>query len=249
MSGFLGKVAVAGCVLAFFGALTPLRAQQIQVNKDNRTIAVTTNADAEAPADTATVHIGFVAYGQDEQTAYANGSKVSNSVTQALSGAGVPADSIQSENQSVTPVPEYGNQNWSAEERVERKFQVQQSWLVKTSAKDAARVLDVAVKAGANQSGQIDWSVADDDALEAKAAGLALARARRIAEQMAQGLHVGLGGLIYASNQTPAPPVVPMMRMSMAAPAPAPPPQVAPLAISAQKVTRSATVYAVFAIQ
>ena len=35
-------------------------AQQIVVNKDNRTIAVTTSADANAAADIATVQIGFV---------------------------------------------------------------------------------------------------------------------------------------------------------------------------------------------
>ena len=41
-------------------------AQQIVVSKDNRTIAVTTSADANAPADIATVQIGFVAYGADQ---------------------------------------------------------------------------------------------------------------------------------------------------------------------------------------
>lgn len=250
MIEILGKIATAGCALALSITASPLRAQQIEVNKDNRTIAVTTSANAEAPADTATVHIGFIAYGPDEQTAYAKGSKISNAIAQALNSAGVPPDTIQSENQSVSPVPEYGNQNWTAEERVGRKFQVQQSWLVKTSAKDAAGILHLAVEAGANQSGQIDWSVADDDALQAKAAALALARARRIAEQMAQGLHVSLGGLIYASNQAPEAPIFPAMRTAaMAGPPPAPEAKVAPLAISAQKVMRSATVYAIFAIQ
>jgi uncharacterized protein YggE len=65
---------------------------------------------------------------------------------------------------------------------------------------------------------------------------------------MAQGLGIQLGQLIYASNQAPESPR-PIMLRSMAMAAPPPPPVPAPLAISAQKVERSATVYAVFAIQ
>jgi hypothetical protein len=108
-------------------------------------------------------------------------------------------------------------------------------------------VLNTAVNAGANQSGQIEWTVADEKALEAKAAGNALSRARAIASQMAQGLGIELGQLIYASNQAPEGPRPIMMRAMAAAPRVETP--AAPLAISPAKVERSATVYAVFAIQ
>ena len=224
-------------------------AQQISVNKDNRTIAVTANADATAMADTAIVHIGYLVYGTDSQVAYANGSKISNAIMQALSEGGVRPEMIQSDEQSVTPVPQYNNQEWTPEEKVERKFQVQQSWSVKTGAKDASKILDLAVRAGANQSGQIEWTVADEDGLQAKAAALALERASRIAEQMAKGLNANLGPLIYASNEAPQRTPEPLARgvgtMAFQAKAEAAP----PLAISVRKVTRSAFVYAVFAIQ
>ena len=245
------KFAAAGCLLALMSAALPVRAQQIQVDKNNRTIAITTSAEAEAEADTAVVHIGFIVYGKDETSAYASGSKASNAIIHALlRGAGIAADAIQSESQGIAPVQEYNNQNWTAEEKAERKFQVQQSWSVKTAAKDATKILDVGVQAGANNSGAIDWTVADEDALQAKAAGLALVRARQIAQQMAEGLKVELGELIYASNETPSRPVVPMMRMATAANGrEMTTAGIAPLAISARKITRSATVYAVFAIQ
>ena len=157
------------------------------VSKDNRTIAVTTSADANADADTVTVQIGFIDYGADQDSAYALGSKTSNAIAAALKAAGIPQDAIQSESQSITPVQQYGNQDWTPAEKAERKFQVQQSWSVKTAAGNGAKVLDVAVKAGANQSGQMTWSVADQDGLQAKAAKLALDRARQIAQQMAGG--------------------------------------------------------------
>jgi len=52
----------AGCAALILSAVAiPSHAQQIVVSKDNRTIAVTTSADANADADTVTVQIGFVA--------------------------------------------------------------------------------------------------------------------------------------------------------------------------------------------
>ena len=237
---------IAACCALIVSGVSA-NAQQIVVNKDNRTIAVTTSADATADADTVTVEIGFIVYGTDRESAYASGSKISNAIAQALKDAAIPADAIQSESQSITPVQQYGNQEWTPEEKVARKFQVQQSWSVKTAAGNGARVLDIAVKAGANQSGQMTWSVADQDGLQAKAAKLALERARQIAQQMATGLNATLGPLVYASNEAPSRPVEPVMRlaspMAMAAKA------VEPLSVSPRKVTTSATVYAVFSIQ
>jgi uncharacterized protein len=242
---------LAGLGLVALGLTMSTQAQQIVVNKDNRTIAVTTSSDATAAADTVTVQIGFITYGVDQDSAYALGSKTSNAIAAALKSAEIPPEAIQSESQSIAPVPQYSNQEWTPAEKVERKFQVQQSWSVKTGASNGAKVLDIAIKAGANQSGQMTWSVADQDGLQAKAAKLALERARQIAQQMAGGLNASLGPLVYASNQAPAREPQPLMmgaasvRM-MAAPAAK---EVEPLSVSPQKVTASATVYAVFSIQ
>jgi uncharacterized protein len=231
-------------VLAAAGAA----AQQIQVNKDNRTIAVSTTDTATADADTATVHIGFQIYAADQQAAYANGSKVSNAIAKALETAGVKKDAIQSDSQSINRVQPFELQNLPPDQKTQRQFVVQQSWSVKTSAASAASVLDAAVKAGANQSGQIEWSIADADALESQAAGKALKRAQEIANRMAQGLGAKLGPLVYASNQNPEIPR-PMPLVRAAAPMAMKADTVEPLAINAQKVTSSATVYAVFAIE
>jgi len=246
------KQPIAACCAALLLAavVLPSHAQQIVVSKDNRTIAVTTSADATADADTVTVQIGFMVYGEDQDSAYALGSKTSNAIAAALKAGSIPADAIQSESQSISPVQQYGNQDWTPAEKAERKFQVQQSWSVKTAAANGAKVLDIAVKAGANQSGQMTWSVADQDSLQAKAAKLALDRARQIAQQMAGGLNATLGSLVYASNEAPARPSPPLNGRSMVmSELSAAPKEVAPLSVSAQKVTASATVYAVFSIQ
>lgn len=244
------RYAMSGIVLTSILAVSMAQAQTIQVSKDNRTIAITTSDTASTEADVATVHIGFVGYGPDQQSVYAEGSKTSNGIAQALADAGVAKDAIRSDNQGISEVPQYEWNNLTPAERAQRKFKVQQSWTVKTSPDNAAKVLNIAINAGANQSGAIDWSVKDENALQAKAAGKALARARAIADQMAAGLGAKLGALVYASNETQSPVLRPMggimgaigsAEMAKAAPR--------PLAINPRKVERSATVHAVFAIE
>jgi uncharacterized protein len=216
----------------------------LQVNKDNRTIAITATDRVVAQADIATLHLGFIAYGPDSATAYATGSRISNAIASALTKAGVPADQLESENQNISPVQDYVVQKLPDAEKAQRKFQVIQSWIVRTNAKDASRLLDIAVKAGANQSGQIDWSLQDENAPQAEAAAKALQRARMVAAQMAAGMNVKLGALIYASNEVQAEPVRPLARAASMAMD-----RVEPLAINPRRIEKSATVYAVFAIE
>ena len=241
----LPLVALATAALA---ATALAQTPTIQVNKENRTIAITATDKVTAPADTATVHVGFIAYGPDSDAAYAAGSRLSNAIIQALTAAGIPKDAIESENQNVSPVQEYQVDKLTPTEKAQRKFQVTQSWTVRTNAADAAKTLDLAVKAGANQSGQIDWSLKDENTPQAEAAAKALQRARTVAGEMAKGLNVRLGALIFASNETQVEPVRPLMRTMEAmgkGPMPAPP----PLAINPRQIEKSATVYAVFAIE
>jgi uncharacterized protein YggE len=236
-----GALALSTTILA--AAAT---AQTIQVSRDNRTIAITATDKVVLLADLAIVHIGFIAYGPDSDWAYANGSRVSNAIMKALTDAGIPKESIESENQNVSPVQDYQNQKLTPAERTQRQFQVTQSWTVRTAADDAAKTLDIAVKAGANQSGQIEWTFKDENTPQADAAAKALRSARAQAEQMATSLNTHLGALLYASNEVQPNPIHPVMR----AMAPPPMPQkVEPLAINPRKVEKFATVYAVFAIQ
>ena len=221
--------------------------QSIQVNKDNRTIAITATEKTIVTADMGSVQIGFIAYGADSEAAYANGSRVSNAVVKALTDAGVAVADIESESQNVAPVQDFQADKLSPGERAARKFQVTQSWTVRSPAGNAAKVLDLAVKAGANQSGQIDWSLKDENAAQAEAASKALQQAHTQAEQMAKSLNAKLGDLLYASNEVGGQTINPLN-----------PPRIAgfagmaraePLAINPRRIEKSATVYAIFAIQ
>ncbi len=227
--------------------LTAASAQTVQVDKNNRTIAVTASDTATAEAELASITIGFDTFAPDAATAYRQGSQLSNAIMDALKNAGVPDKSIESRVQNLSKTDFPYNPAPTPQERAQKAFTLSQSWTVHTAAADAAKVLHAAVEAGANNSGAIDWDVTDRKALEAKAAAKALVDAHAIAAQMAAGLSVTLGPLVYASNQAPERPVLPFARMAPAQAAP--PPAARPLAIRPQQVEESATVYAVFSIE
>jgi hypothetical protein len=227
--------------------LSVASAQTIQVDKNNRTIAVTASDTATAEADLASITVGFDTYAADAATAYRQGSQLSNSIMDALKTAGVPDASIESRGQNLSKTDFPFNPAPAPQERAQKAFTLAQSWTVHTPAADAATVLHAAVEAGANDSGAIDWDVKDRKTLEAKAASKALVDAHAIAVQMAAGLGVTLGPLVYASNQAPERPVLPLARMNFQAKAAPPAPK--PLAIRPQQIEESATVYAVFSIE
>jgi uncharacterized protein YggE len=125
---------------------------------------------------------------------------------------------------------------------------------VNVTPQSAAEVIRVAIAAGANKSGSIDWRYSGRKDLQAKAAGNALVKAREVASRMASGLNVKLGALIYASNETPNTKIYfarPAQGMTlntssaMISSIPTGP----PLEIRPQTIREEATVYAVFAIE
>ena len=251
MTRALAPLTLALSAFTFLAAPVAARAQDDSASiiaKGIRSIAITATDRVRQQADVATVHIGYMLYGPDQPTAYASASTASNAIIDALRSANVPKEMIESQQQSVAPMDTYQLNQLPASERASHAFVAQQSWTVRTSADDAARILDIATKAGANQSGQIDWSLKDPNAANSEAAAKALQRARAQAQAMATGLNVKLGQLLYASNQVQAEPIRPMPMMAMQAKA-ADARAVQPLAINAREIETSATVYAVFAIE
>src|SRR5271170_7842325 len=107
---------VLASVLAMSATVQRSQAQQIDVNKNNRTIAVTATDKATVDAEVATVHIGFQVYAADSKSAYALGSKTSNAIDDALKKAGVEANAIKSDSQNVEPVEYFEIKNMQESE-------------------------------------------------------------------------------------------------------------------------------------
>jgi uncharacterized protein YggE len=235
-------------------AVLPLSAQEIQISKDNKTISITATDEASAIADTAVISIGFNSFGRDQDATYAAATETSNAINSSITAAGVPKDAIQSEEQNLSPLnpDDFQNKSHYAEGM---RFQFSQRWQVTVPADHAAQLLQLAITHGANNSGNIQWQLKSDETLQLEAAQKALHHARDIAEHMAQGLGAKVGILLYASNQTPV--VTGFVRGFGIGPgASGNTPggvfrgvNLKPLAISPTRITRSATVYAVFSIE
>ena len=140
---------------------------ELKVEAANRTLTVSAEERVTADPDLAILHIGFETLPSEAKAAYAAGAKTSGEIVAALKQAGIPETSIRSESQRLEPI---GNRT--------HKFKLVQSWTVKTAPERAAEILDVAVQAGATDSGDIDWTVQDVHALEDQALDRAAARAK-----------------------------------------------------------------------
>lgn len=240
----IGRLLIAVTLL---GALDRSHGQTISENRESHTIAVTVTDDSQVVADVAVVTLGFTAYGSDQQQTYADATRTSNSIINALHAAGVRQDVIESADQSLTEIGENDKLRYAKGLR----FRFSQSWHVTVPASSAAETLHAAITAGANDSGGIQWQLGNDQTLEAAAADKALAHARRVAERYANGLNCKLGRLVYASNQVPVRGLFGAMLNTQSASASMSSRKVnlKPLAIAPEKITKSMTVYAVFVIE
>ena len=230
-------------VIAISGLLL---AQDIQVNRQNKTISVTADESATADAEVAVLAIGYHNYGLTQDAAFQENVRAAERITKALLDAKVPKANIETEKLRLarTEIDE----KWTPDMKKERQFAAEQSWHVSVSAAEAQTVVDLAVRAGANDVDDVEWNVIDPVALQARASGAALAKARSIADQMAKGLGTKLGELVYASNRAP---VAKMYRsaetvMVSASLVTEKQPK---LTLFPQKVKTDATVYAIFSIE
>lgn len=229
-------VPVLVLLAASLGAVAQSNQVELKIDPANRTLTVSAQNQVSVDADLAILHVGFETQPMDAKSAYQSGAQTSNAIIGALKQAGIAETAIHSEWQRLDSV--YGKPH---------KFTLQQQWTVRVKPERAAEILDVAVTAGATDSGQIDWTVENEQALQDQALEGAAGRARAQAAVLAKGMGVKLGSLIYVSNQTSSP-VVPIRAFAMKAEAVAgAAPQ--PLAIEPHKVTSTANVYAVFAIE
>jgi hypothetical protein len=240
-------------MLSLLGGLaTVADAQSITVDKANRVIEVSGVGTASAEPDVAQVHVGFSTYGATLSDAYMNGSDLSSRIIQALIAAGAKKSEIQSQAQGVHSLSEYEVKNLTSQYKGS-KYRASQNWTVRVEPSEVAKIIDTAVQAGANNTGQVDWLMKDSTQLEREAVSKATARATALAEEMAAGMKVRLGSLEYATTVPPPETLSGQIENEYYAKGvvanAVDVDSVKPLEIEAQRVERSVTVYAVFAIE
>ncbi len=234
------------CVtLVCLGIAEFAHAQSVDVTRTNKTIAVTVAETVRVDPDLAIVQFGFRNYAKTKDAAYEENVRASNRITKALLDAGIPKDRIETESLRVGDA----SPEWSSEAPKGEKFEAHQSWKISVAVTDAQKVIDLAVSAGVNEIENVDWTVANPFALEAKAGAAALAKAKELARIMAQDMGVRLGELLYVSNSRPTT----WERAGLAADystvavaAALPPPK---LTLFPKQVEREATVHVVYAFE
>jgi hypothetical protein len=197
--------------LAVTGLGAPLWAQ-CNTCPERRTIAVSGDGTVTADADLAIVHVGYKLYGHDAKIAYASALTTSNAIMDALTASGIPKSAIESTSQVLQPTTPYELQQYPMgdDNRYTRQFTVVQSWVLRVKPDLAAKALNTAINAVANESGWIEWIVQKPTALEAEASAKAVANARVIAGQMAAKAGIQLGHLVSVNENQGFPAAGPM---------------------------------------
>ena len=191
------------CVLALMAGLAfvpAANAQNVEVNRENRTVAVSLTDTVEAEAEVAVVQIGYTNFGLTRDATYKQNGESAQKIVNALISAGVKKEDIETNDVMLYRVDSEGK-DWTPEERQARQYEAEQSWTVRVPPAQAQKAADQAVAAGANVLQNVEWIVKDLPALDARAGHSALAKARTLAEDMAQQFGAKVGALLFVSNE------------------------------------------------
>lgn len=192
------KLIFLAALIVFIGTFTPASAQMERIVSDKRTIEISASEKVAVPAEVAIVKVGYQNQAGTKDDAFAENKKTSSKIIQALLDAKVPRESIETQTLSLE---RNGEMNGVARSK-SPVFTADQEWRVHVKASEAQKVVDTMVAAGANVVNNVEWMVADPHALEAKAYGAALARAKSIAESTASQATVKLGEILSISNSS-----------------------------------------------
>jgi len=245
----LNRILTICCALIL--ASSVLAAQELHITPSNRTVYVTAEDEVTLEPDIAIINFGYQTFGPDQQAAMNDLSQKSKQITKALVDAAINPKAIETSALDVGRTTYFDPQT-PPEVRKQRDFTARESWRVSVKAADASLVTGIARSGGANTFQGVSWELADPSQSYAKANAAALKRARDIAEQMANDMGAKLGKILYLSNSNPV--LAPTTRggnervaMAQVASGAANPAELQ-FEISRQLIHRSATVYAVFAL-
>ncbi len=182
-------------------SVIPAAAQDVQVSRQNKTIAVTADDSVTAEPEIATVSFGYRSFGPTQDAAFQDNVRISRQIVNSLLAAHLAKENIETSKLRLGLAD--ADEKWTPELKKQRQFEAEQSWKILVPISQVSNLVEVATQAGVNDIQGVSWNVIDPSALQAKASGAALGKARSIAEQMAEGLHAKLGDLVYASNKSP----------------------------------------------
>ena len=163
--------------------------------------SVTGEGKVDAKPDSATVRVGVLANGATAEAAQEELNKNINKVTEglfSLSSIQIKEEDVKTENYNVTPNIDYREGNQTI-----KGYQANSNIVITVREIDRVNdIVDIATTNGANQVGGIDFQVKDKNAAMNKAREMAVADAKKKAEDAAKIAGFKLGKVInYAEGQ------------------------------------------------
>ncbi len=191
--------AIAGPIPFSVNSVTTTKSDAFSVSGEGR---------VEAKPDSATIRLGVVAKGATEEAAKNNMNTSINRVLGALKDLGISEDKIKTENFNIYPeynsvrAPVTADSPGPDQNQIAGYTGNTNLSITVETAELANQVLDAGVEAGANQVGGIDFQVKDKTESMNKARELAVADAKKKAEDAAKIAGFKLGKIInYSEGQ------------------------------------------------
>ncbi|MBC8141601.1 MAG: SIMPL domain-containing protein [Armatimonadetes bacterium] len=233
---------IAAIAIAGWGTVMPKSANAQEdtapsVFPNKATIAVTGTGEVSVTPDIARITVGVQTRGKDSAVAAAENATRTDAVIKAVRALGVAQKDIQTEGYSIYPQFDYQKQP-----PVLTDYQVSNSVRITVrKLADAGKILDAALKAGANVAGGIEFDLSDPQKARDEAMAKAVKDAVRKAKLMAKALDttrtltlLELSEGVASDYQQPRP----MLGMAMAREAKAAP---TPIEAGQTKITVSVT--------
>jgi hypothetical protein len=194
------RISFAAMLMVFALTSASIEAQGVDVSASNKAVDVTVTEKIQVDPDIARITLGVQSFGATHETAFQENVRVADDVVKALLAAGLKKEDIETHKVSLDTQDADDLKKLTPEVQKARRYVADQTWNIRIVAENAQRVLDAAIRAGANKIDGIVWDVSDPAALNSRALAAALEKARKNAQEIATGLGGKLGGLIYASN-------------------------------------------------
>lgn len=229
-------------------------AQVVTVDQHNRTIEITVQGSVDIQADLVSITVGYHNWGSTHDAAYQDNMRVADQVIKVWTAAGVSHDEISTEELTTNAVSENELKNIPPTERKQKQYEAMQAWSITAKPEAAQKLVDLAVASGANYVEDPSWQLSDPAAADAKAYAAALAQAHAVAQQLASSFGSKVGPLLYASNQSAVAARLMgigggMIQTESASIVPRTWPPLHPVKLLPPKLSRGATVRAIFALE
>jgi len=216
--------------------------KQIIVSYDNTNkISVSGSAEKEVMPDEAILMLSVITEGKEAKQVQDENSVNMNNVIEALKAEGIDKKDIETTSYYLYPMQEY---DYEQKKTIDKGYRLTNTIKVTTSdVENAGKLLDIAVKNGANQVENVYFQLSEDKEKEVKSELVAEAtkNAKEKAETLASNLGASVGKPISISESSYYPPIYYAKGVAMMAEtaASAPSPQINPESI---KVTLTVNV-------